>query len=341
MRQNLTSNIHPIKLSQNENPFGPSLKAIAASAPDVFRYPDLFHLELKQKIAAAQGVGAEQIVLGAGSIELIDICIKALSRPGDSIVTAEVTFEGYRIMALNNDRAVKLAPLQHYAVNLSGLKALCDEMTRIVFVANPNNPTGSMLTHNEFSDFLASLPSEVFVISDEAYKEYITDAHFPKSLDLQRVHPNLVIFRTFSKIYGLAGLRLGYAIASPEVAQTINRRRTPFSVSGMAAAAAYAALDDQDYVEKCVSVNAGERDSLFRVLLRLGYNAMEPKGNFIFIDFQTTKEKDELFEHLKKHNIHIRKLDNFGVHTGLRITVGRPEDNRILVDVLEKFSALE
>ena len=331
-----------IKLSQNENPFGPSpkaLKTIEKFAPDVFRYPDLFHLELKQKIAGLRGVGADQIVLGAGSVELIDICIKALSRPGDSIVTAETTFDGYRLLALNNDRAVKLAPLRLYAIDLNAFRALCDETTRIVFIANPNNPTGSMLTHVELLDFLASLPSGVFVISDEAYFEYVTHDDFPRSLDLQRAHPNLVIFRTFSKVYGLAGLRLGYAIASPEVAQIINRRRTPFSVSGMAAAAAYAALDDQNFIKGCVSINAEQRDFLLQALLRLGYNAMEPKGNFIFIDFQTTEVKDKVFEHLKQHNIHIRKLDNFGIRTALRITVGRPEDNRILVSILEKLGA--
>ncbi len=334
-------NSRPIKLSQNENPFGPSpmvLKAIEAYAPQVFRYPDLFHLGLKQKIAVHQGVGADQIVLGAGSIELIDFCIKALSRPGDTVVTADVTFEGYRLLASNSDRNVKLAPLQNYALNLSIFRALCDETTRIVFIANPNNPTGSMVTHIELADFLASVPGDVFVVSDEAYSNYVTDKDYPRTLDLLRIYPNLVILHTFSKIYGLAGLRLGYAIASPEAAQLINRRRTPFSVSGMAAAVADAALDDREFVEKCISVNAEQRDFLFRALLRLGFKAVEPKGNFIFIDFQNVEEKDKVFDHLVKHNILIRKLDNFGISTGLRITVGQPDDNRCLVEVLEKLN---
>jgi len=340
--QNSASTTHPfIKLSQNENPFGPSpkaLEAIRTFAPDAFRYPDLFHSDLKQKLADIYKVTPGQIVLGAGSVELIDLCIKALSKPGEAVVTADATFEGYRLLAINNDRSLRLTPLKSFGIDLQAIKKQCGTDTALVFIANPNNPTGVMISHNDFVGFLSDIRRETFVVSDEAYIEYVTDEAFPKSLELLGDFPNLVIFRTFSKIYGLAGLRLGFALTSEATAERIQRRRTPFSVSVLAAKAGLAALDDKEYVLRCISVNVEERKFLYRELCSLGYAAVEPKGNFIFIDFPTPDEKNRLFEYLKARNILIRPLDQFGIKTGLRITIGRPEDNRRLLEVLKEYS---
>jgi len=328
----------PIKLTQNENAFGASplaLEAIENNYHSVFRYPDVFHVELKQKLAARFNVSAENIVISAGSVALMDMSIKAFVGNGENVVTAELTFEGYKYMARVNNRECRLAELTDYAIDLKKILKLCDEKTRLVFIANPNNPTGTTNTHDEMVEFLENIPKNTYVVSDEAYVEYVTDPNFPDSLSLQKTYPNLIIFKTFSKIYGLAGLRIGYAIAHEEVIASLRDRWTPFSINGLGYAAAIAALGDSEYIKKCAVINTGERAYLYNELIELGFNAVEPKGNFIFIDFESKEEKENMNKQLEADGILVRPLDRFGSETALRITVGKPDENRYIVKCLK------
>jgi histidinol-phosphate aminotransferase len=220
---------------------------------------------------------------------------------------------------------------------LDNVLALCDEKTKLIFIANPNNPTGTLFQHEPLVKFLKAVPSSAFVVLDEAYSEYVNDPDYPRSLELRDTFSNLIILRTFSKVYGLAGLRIGYAIAQPDVRVEMEKRKTPFSINRMAAAAALGALDDNDYIQKCIAVNETERTWLFNQLQELGYNVTPSQANFLMIEFPDEKQKDETYYQLRKEGILIRPLEPFGVKLGLRISVGRPEDNHALIDCLSKL----
>jgi len=329
-----------IKLSQNENAFGTpplALKAIETHSHFVFRYPDPFYNELKQKLADKHSVTPENIIISAGSVALIDILIKTFVDPDENIITAEVTWVGYKIMAEIHSRTCKLAKLVNHSINLENVLSLCDDKTKIVFISNPNNPTSTMFTHDDLKNFMQAISSDVYVVIDEAYAEYVTDSGHPNSFELQKIFPNLIIFRTFSKIYGLAGLRIGYAIAQPDIIQSLQECWTPFSVNNLAAVAASAALDDTEYIEKCVAINAEERIFLYNELKSMGFNTTDPHGNFVFVTFDTIEENNRVVNMLENDGILVRPLEKFGAATALRITVGRPEENRHLIRSLKRM----
>ena len=329
-----------IKLSQNENAFGASplaLEAIKKNYLDVFRYPDVLHEDLKHKLAGRFNITPECIVVSAGSIALMDMSIKAFVGFDQNIVTAEITFEGYKLMAQINRREYKLAALEDRAISLRNIFLLCDEKTRLVFLANPNNPTGTMITHREMDNFMQKISPDVYVVCDEAYAEYITDPDYPDTLELMKLYPNLIIFRTFSKIYGLAGIRIGYAIAHPNTTKSLRQCWTPFSINNLALNAALAALDDQKYIDKCATINAEERVFLYDELRYMGFVPIEPKGNFIYLELDDVALKDRIYRHLESNNILVRPLDRFGIGTALRITVGKPDENRRLISCLKNY----
>ncbi len=330
-----------IKLSQNENAFGASplaLKAIEAHYRSVYRYPDPLHKELAHKIADKYNVTPGNVIVSAGSVALIDISIKTFVNMDENIITAEVTWVGFKIMAKINRIDCKLAKLVDNTIDLQNMLSLCDDRTKLVFIANPNNPTGTLVTHNDMKKFLQTIRPDIYVVIDEAYAEYITDSEYPDSFELQKEFPNLIIFRSFSKIYGLAGLRIGYAIAHPDIIGSLAQHKTPFSISSLAAVAASAALDDTEYIKKCAAVNAEEREILYAELRSMGLNATVPKGNFIFVEFDTPNENDKACELLKSEGILVRPLGPFGAERALRITVGRPEENRHLIRCLKKIA---
>ncbi|NQU04790.1 MAG: aminotransferase class I/II-fold pyridoxal phosphate-dependent enzyme, partial [Calditrichaeota bacterium] len=255
----------------------------------------------------------------------------------ENVGTAEVTFEGYKYMAKVNKRLCKLSKLVNNSISLTNMLSVCDAKTKIVFIANPNNPTGTMITHKEVYKFMKSVSSNIYVVSDEAYTEYVTEKNFPDSLKILKEFPNLIIFRTFSKIYGLAGLRIGYTIAHPDVISALRNCWTPFSINHLSYVAAIAALDDTEYVKKCAAVNAQERTILYNELVSMGFEVTEPKGNFIYIEFSNPQGKDQVCEMLNEKGIIVRPLDRFGQDSALRITVGRPEENKRLIDILKQM----
>jgi histidinol-phosphate aminotransferase len=327
-----------IKLSQNENPFGASpkaLKAIEDFYRSVFRYPDVFYNELKQKLSIKHNVSPENIIMSAGSVALMDMSIKSFVEFDQNVITSEKTFVAYELLAKINRRECRCAELVENTISLNSFLSLCDDKTRLMFIANPNNPTGTIIDHDDFKEFLDKVPSNVMVVSDEAYSEYVTDPTYPDSLQLQKTYKNLIIFHTFSKIYGLAGLRIGYAIAAPDVAQQLELCRTPFSVNSLASAAASAALDDTEYIQECISINEKERAFLYNELVNLGFKVTPSQGNFILVEFDKPDERDKIYTLLEGEGILVRKLEPFGIDLGLRISVGRPKDNQHLVKILK------
>ncbi len=329
-----------IKLSQNENAYGASplaLKAIEAHYHSVFRYPEEHHEDLIVKLADKHNVKPENIVVSAGSVALLDMSIMSFVNRGENVVTAEVTWVMYKITAEIKKRECRLAKLVDNAISLENVLSLCDDKTRLVLLANPNNPTSTMISHDELKEFMRQIPSDVYVVSDEAYAEYITTDNYPDTLELQKTYPNLLIFHTFSKIYGLAGLRIGYAVTHPDVRKSLMPYKMPFSITNIAAIAASAALDDTEYLEECARINAEERDFLYTELSNMGFDITVPHGNFVFIDLSSVEEREKVDNHLRNEGISVRPLEPFGSETALRITVGRPEENRHLIKSLKRM----
>jgi len=331
-----------IKLSQNENPFGPSPRAVQALSKHhdtIFRYPPLFHQDLAEKLAGRFERQPENITLSAGSVELVDVIIKSFVGEGENVVTSDVTFVAYPLLSKILGRECRRAPMVNFTNSPSDLAEACDERTKVVFIANPNNPTGTIISHSQLEAFLGAVPATTKVVIDDAYAEYVTDATYPDSLALQEKFDNLIVLRTFSKIYGLAGLRIGYAISSPDVIQVLRAHRTPFTVTRLAAVAASAAMDDSDYTGECAGVNDRERALLFEKFRDMGLTTVPTHGNFMYVEFSDADEKLRVLNSLAKEDILVRDMGPFGAQGGLRISVGRPEENRKLVDSLSRLAA--
>jgi histidinol-phosphate aminotransferase len=329
-----------IKLSQNENPFGASplaLKAVEKNYHSVYRYPEVIHEDLRSKLAEKYNVAPDNIVVSAGSVEVMDMAIKAFVGFDENIVTSEKTFVAYKLLARIHGRECKLAKMLNNTVNTENIISLCNKKTRLIFIANPNNPTGTIITHESLNKLLQVLPPRVFVVIDEAYIEYVNDTSYPHSLELQKSFPNLIILRTFSKIYGLAGLRVGYAITHTEVRNSLVKHKTPFSISSLSNVAALASLDDVEFVRKSISVNEKERAFLQETFRNMGLNVTTSQSNFICLEFDSPYEKKETQKYLNIEGIIVRDLGPFGIEKGLRTSVGRPDENIKLVDCLGDF----
>ena len=275
--------------------------------------------------------------MSAGSVEVMDMAIKAFVGFDENIVTSEKTFVAYRLLAKIHRRECRLAKLVNNTVNVENIVSMCDDKTRLIFVANPNNPTGTIITHDSLHKLLKTIPSQVIVIIDEAYIEYVNDTSYPHSLELQKNFPNLIILRTFSKIYGLAGLRIGYAITHTDVRDSLIKHKTPFSVSSLSNVAAIASLDDSEFVKKSISVNEKERAFLQDAFTNMGLNVTPSQSNFICLELDSLYEKEEVHKYLGNEGIIIRDLGPFGIEKGLRTSVGRPDENIKLVDCLGDF----
>lgn len=326
-----------VKLASNENPFGPSPKAVKAmkkSLSGVNRYPDAQGYYLKKRLARHFGLTAENFVLGNGSDEIIDVLIKTFVEPDENIVTSDTTFLEYEIIAAVNNRKVKKAPLRYFKYDLGAILKLVDKKTKLVFIANPNNPTGTYITKYEVADFLKALPKQVIVVFDEAYDTFIDVDDYPDSLSYLRRKKKVIILRTFSKAYGLAGLRLGYAIADPELVSYMERVRQPFNVNILAQAAGLAAIDDQDFLKKTRRLTLEGKDFIYRELSKMGLGYVPSVANFILIDVQ--KDSLELFKSMLKFGVIVREMSQYGLKNFIRLSIGSQKENRRSICVLRK-----
>jgi histidinol-phosphate aminotransferase len=331
-----------IKLSQNENAFGASplaLRAIADNYHSVYRYPDVVNVDLKERLAQEYDVSVDNVVIGPGAVGIVDQVIKTLVGVDENIVTAEQTFVAYKVLAEINRRACKFAPLEGHTISLDNIITVCDDKTKVVLIANPNNPTGTIVSHSALSEFLKVLPRHIVVVIDEAYAEYVNDSSYPDSFELLKEFENLLILRTFSKIYGLAGLRIGYGIAHRDVIELLGKGHVQFSINRLAGAAALAAMEDTEFVKECAAINDRERSLLCKELKTMGFNVVPSQGNFLLVEFDELSEKDRICRILKDEGILVQPLGPFGVENGLRITVGRPEENKQLIDCLKTMEA--
>jgi len=326
-----------IKLASNENSWGPSPKAIAAikrALPGINRYPDAQGFYLKQRLAKSLGLKPGNLVLGNGSDELIDVVIKTFMEADENILTSEGTFAEYEIIAQVNDRKVKKAPLRYFKYDLKGMLKLVDKKTKLVFIANPNNPTGTYVAKNEVEEFLNALPESVIVVFDEAYGTFIDVDDYPDSLSYLNKRKKVIILRTFSKAYGLAGLRLGYAIAQPELVNFMERIRQPFNVNLLAQVAGVAALEDKVFLTKIRRLTLEGKDFIYRELSKMGLGYVLSTANFILVD--VGRDSRQVFKSCLKYGVIVREMRQSGLANFIRVTIGTPEENQRFIQVLKK-----
>ena len=334
--------VHAIKLASNENPIGPSPKAVEAvrnAVADANRYPDGGTHLLRHKLARQHGVAMDQIFTGLGSSEIIDLASRILLGRGKTGVTSHGTYAPFSLAIRASGAELVRVPQKDFAFDL---RAIADAVrahseTRIVYLANPNNPTGTAFGATELQEFLQRVPADVLVVLDEAYIHYADRADMPDSVQLFREHRNLLIMRTFSKVYGLAGLRVGYGIGDTPVLDAMNKLRTPFNLSGVGQAGALAALDDVEHVSRSIRENAAERARLIRGLSELSLRPVRSHTNFIFIDIGP--EAQELCDDLLHAGVIVRPLGWMGFPEAIRISVGIPSENDKLLAVLPQLLA--
>jgi len=325
-----------VKLASNENPLGPSPRAIEAVQrvlAGVHRYPDGASFALRSKLVAKLGVAPEQLVFGCGADELLELVAKSFLGPGDEAVFAWPSFAMYPIVTKGMGATPVPVPLDANLVHdLDAMAAAITERTRVVMVCNPNNPTGTSVGAAAFDRFAASLPDDVVLLIDEAYVDFARRADFPDALGWVARRPGTVTVRTFSKIAGLAGLRVGYAVADRELAGYLERARHPFNVNLLAEAAAVAAIDDHEHLDRTVRQNTEGLGYLRRELGALGIETWPSEANFVL-----AKPGPGTYERLLREGVIVRPLVGFGMPDHVRISVGRPEENERLVKALRRL----
>lgn len=337
-----------IKLASNENPLGPSMLAIKAATAvikSVNLYPDGGGYSLSQALAVKHQVDAVCITLGNGSNDVLELIARAFLTPEHSCVFSEYAFAVYPIVtqAIGATSIVaKAFSVDHaslpYGHDLDAIYNAIDHTTRVVFIANPNNPTGTWIAPEALYKFLTKVPENVIVVLDEAYYEYMPDKLKPDSNSLLKKFTNLVLTRTFSKMYGLAGLRIGYAVSNPEIADLLNRVRQPFNANLIAQEAALAALDDADHVTKSIELNNAGMLQLTSGLDLLGLSYMPSIGNFLTVNVE--KDAGPVYEALLREGVIVRPLANYKLPEHLRITVGKHEQNTRVLTALKKVLGL-
>jgi histidinol-phosphate aminotransferase len=323
-----------VKLASNENPLGPSPKALAAMRnrlDQLHLYPDGDCYYLKNRLAKRLGVAAEQVMFGNGSNEIIELAARTFLRPGDEAVMAEQAFVVYQLIVQAVGAKSKQVPLKNFTHDLAAVASAITSNTRIVFLANPNNPTGTIYRRQEWEEFLRELSPHVLLIVDEAYFEYVQDADYPDSLRYHDTGRAILTLRTFSKLYGLAGLRVGYGIAPKEIISLMQRVRQPFNVNAVAQWAALAALDDHEHVQRSLAMNASGLEYLAGEFNKLGLDFVPSQGNFVLL---RVGKGQQVFTELLKRGVIVRPMGGYKFPEHVRVTVGSESENRKFIAAL-------
>lgn len=331
-----------IKLASNENPLGPSDKvrqAIQEATEELSRYPDGAGFRLKHRLASHLQIDAAAITLGNGSNDVLELLARALLAPGINAVVSEHAFVVYPLAVMAQAAELRTAPARDWGHDLDAMAERVDEHTRLVFIANPNNPTGTWLTLDQIDAFMARIPAHVIVILDEAYAEYVDKPGYGSGLELRSRYDNLVVARTFSKAYGLAALRAGYAVSHPVLADFLNRLRQPFNVNSLALAAAEAALDDVEYLHRSIALNRVGMAQLEAGFSRLGLDYIPSAGNFIAV--AVPGRAPQLYSQLLAEGIIVRPVAGYGMPDHLRISIGLESENRRFLETLERLLKTE
>ncbi len=332
-----------VKLASNENPFGvpESAKlAMQAAASDLGRYPDANGFELKAAISAKYDVPADWITLGNGSNDILEIAAHAFVQSGQSVVYAQYSFAVYALATQGVGARAIVVPAKDYGHDLPAMAAAIDADTRLVYIANPNNPTGTFVPAADIEAFLKQVPANVIVVLDEAYNEFLASEQQYESTAWVKQYPNLVVSRTFSKAYGLAGLRVGFAIAQPAQTDLMNRVRQPFNVNSMAQAAAIAALNDAEFLAKGAANNAAGYQQFVEAFDELGLEYVPSFGNFVLVKVGSDDGAGARVNlALLKQGVIVRPVGNYGLPQWLRISIGLPQENAIFIAALKKALA--
>ena len=326
------------KLASNENPYGPSPKvreAVARAVKTLNRYPDGGCYQLRRFLGKRFHVGLNQIIFGNGSDEIIGMALRALVEPGDEVIVAKPSFLMYSISAQVAGANVKEIPLRDFRYDLNEMRMAVTPKTKIIFIGNPDNPTGTYVLKTEAEKFLKEIPSDVLIFFDEAYFEFVTAPDYPDSLSLLRQHKNMIVTRTFSKLYGLAGLRIGYGLADVQVIDFLNRVREPFNVNSLAQAAAMACLKDQHYYQRIVDILVKQRQYLYQQLSRLKISFVKTETNFILIDVK--RDGHKVFGQLLKRGVIVRDMGAWGLKNFIRVTIGTQEENLKFIEALRQI----
>jgi len=314
-----------VKLASNENPHGPSplaLEAMRDALAQLHRYPDAGAYRLRERLSRVHGVPMDEILHGNGSNELLDLLVRTFTTPDDHVVFAEPSFVVYRLASLAHGTPFTAVPLREWRHDLEAMVRAVTPKTRLLFIANPNNPTGTHVGREAMERFLREVPPEVIIAVDEAYLEYADAPDFSDSLELRSLRERLVVLRTFSKVHGLAALRVGYGVGPKNLIEYMNRVRQPFSVGSLGQVAALAALDDSAHVERSLSVNRQERARLTEALTQFGLHVPDSQANFVF--FEVDRPGREVYDKLLQRGVIVRP---FGTTNLLRVTVGLPAEN--------------
>jgi histidinol-phosphate aminotransferase len=326
-----------IKLASNENPLGPSPKALQAIQEKLVQlhlYPDGDCFYLKARLAEKLKVSPEQLIFGNGSNEVIELAVRTFLRPGDEAVMARQAFVVYQLVIQAAGGAGRAVPLKNFTHDLDGIAEAVTSKTRIVFLANPNNPTGTIFRRGEWERFLERIPPGVLIVVDEAYFEYVEDPEYPDSLLYQGRGRPLLTLRTFSKLYGLAGLRIGYGIAAKEIIDLMQRVRQPFNVNAPAQWAALAALDDSDHVRRSLETNRLGMEYLRKEITALGLEQVPSWANFILV---RVGNGNDVFQRLLAQGVIVRPVGVYEFPEYVRVTVGTMAENRSFIEALKKL----
>lgn len=327
-----------VKLASNENPLGSSPKAVKAierAVREVHLYPDGGSYYLKQKLAEIYGIEANQFILGNGSNEIIELLARGFLSDGDNVISSEKTFLVYPLIAQTCGAEFISVPMKELRYDLNGILEQINDKTKLVFVANPNNPTGTYVAAQEVRSFLSKVPRNVIVCMDEAYIDFVEAGDFPRLIELVRENqPNLILLRTFSKSMGLAGLRIGFGMASREIVGYLEKVRQPFNVNRLAQIAACAALDDRAFLQKSKKLVSDGRRYLYREFTKLGLEYIPSQANFVLVHVK--RDGREIFDKLLKRGIIVRPMKAYGLNSYLRVSIGTQTELELFIRELRK-----
>ena len=326
-----------IKLASNENPLPPServQRAIASALGTLNRYPDGSGYYLRQALAKKHDFAQDQVFLGNGSNELIELAVRTFLKPGDEAIVPHPSFVVYPMIVQAAGGIRVMVMLKDYRIDLEAMARAITPMTKMVFIANPNNPTATMVTADEVEAFMARVPDRTIVVFDEAYIEFAMGPDFPDTMDYVKQGRKVIVLRTFSKAASLAGLRVGYAIGDPDCVSLLNRIRPPFNVNSLAQAAARAALEDDAHIVECLRMIEAGRAYLSEEFTALGLRFPPSRANFILVD--VGRNALDVYQRLLREGVIVRPMLSFGMESTLRISIGTPEENRRLMKALRK-----
>ncbi len=331
-----------VKIASNENPLGTSplaIQAIKKTLKKLNRYPDGSAFYLKNKLSATHGIPTESIVIGNGSNELIELIIRTFIQAGDEAIISDPSFLIYSItVKASGGKSIIIKLMDDYSYDIKGILRAINKRTRLIFISNPNNPTGTILKKKDYDLLIKSIPEHVIVVDDAAYREFVVSKEYPDGIGyIKKKVKNLIVLRTFSKLYGLAGLRIGYGITTPELADYIERVRQPFNVNSLAQVAALAALDDRQFVRRTLDNNKAGLDYLYRMLDKINIHFIPTQANFFLVKVSPYMTARQAFESLLMKGVIVRDMTSYGLADYIRINVGKPAENRKFIMEFRKI----